>query len=769
MGRTQKTTLNISGMTCAACANRVEKSLSRLDGVAEAHVNLANEKATVIFDEQQTSVDMLIRRVEKIGYGAKPFKPDNIEAEKKEKERRYQKQRNAFLFGAVISVPFLIQMVGDLTGDPSLMMPAALQFALATIVQLTIGWRFIRGAYNALRGGSANMDVLVAMGTLAAYLYSSALFFSGQRTGFYFEASVVIITLIILGKWLETRAKGRTSEALKKLMGLQAKTAHVIRDGDMVDIPVENVRVGDILLVKAGEKIPVDGEMLEGKTTVDESMLTGESLPVEKTSGDLLIGATVNKHGSLKMKATKVGQDTVLSQIIRMVEEAQGSKAPIQSLADKVSAVFVPIVIGIAALTFIVTFFILGFTPALISAVAVLVIACPCALGLATPTAVMVGTGKGAEHGVLIKGAEHLQLMGDVDTIVLDKTGTITKGEPEVTDIQGMDIADDELLRLVASAEQASEHPLAMAVINSAKEKGLVLSEPRDFQALPGKGIQAVIDGQRVYVGNGRFMQQLGLNLSPLQEHIDDLEARGKTVMLAAAGNESEQSDSEARPVETETRSKGLRVTLGVQRNKEEAGKLLGFVAVADTLKETSRQAVYELQNLGIEVLMLTGDNERTARAIAEQVGIRRVLAEVLPEHKAEQVQKLKKAGRKVAMVGDGINDAPALAAADVGIAMGTGTDVAMEAADMTLMRGDLLSIVETIQLSRATMRKIKQNLGWAFAYNVLLIPVAAVGLLNPILAGAAMALSSVSVVTNTLFLNRWKPSHESVPSFKGG
>ena len=764
MGRTQKTTLNISGMTCAACANRVEKSLSRLDGVAEAHVNLANEKATVIFDEQQTSVDMLIRRVEKIGYGAKPFKPDNVEVEEKEKERS-----NAFLFGAVISVPFLIQMVGDLTGDPSLMMPAALQFALATIVQLTIGWRFIRGAYNALRGGSANMDVLVAMGTLSAYLYSSALFFSGQRTGFYFEASVVIITLIILGKWLETRAKGRTSEALKKLMGLQAKTAHVIRDGDMVDIPVENVRVGDILLVKAGEKIPVDGEMLEGKTTVDESMLTGESLPVEKTSGDLLIGATVNKHGSLKMKATKVGQDTVLSQIIRMVEEAQGSKAPIQSLADKVSAVFVPIVIGIAALTFIVTFFILGFTPALISAVAVLVIACPCALGLATPTAVMVGTGKGAEHGVLIKGAEHLQLMGDVDTIVLDKTGTITKGEPEVTDIQGMDIADDELLRLVASAEQASEHPLAMAVINSAKEKGLALSEPRDFQALPGKGIQAVIDGQRVYVGNGRFMQQLGLNLSPLQEHIEDLEARGKTVMLAAAGNASERSDSEARPVETATRSKGLRVTLGVQRNKEEAGKLLGFVAVADTLKETSRQAVYELQNLGIEVLMLTGDNERTARAMAEQVGIRRVLAEVLPEHKAEQVQKLKKAGRKVAMVGDGMNDAPALAAADVGIAMGTGTDVAMEAADMTLMRGDLLSIVETIQLSRATMRKIKQNLGWAFAYNVLLIPVAAVGLLNPILAGAAMALSSVSVVTNTLFLNRWKPSHESVPSFKGG
>lgn len=729
MSAYKKTTLNITGMTCAACANRVEKSLSRLEGVSEANVNLANEKATVIYDESKVDIQTLIERVEKIGYGAKEATEDRVEEEKKEKERRYIKQRNAFLFGAVISIPFLVQMIGDLTGYHGLMMPASLQFILATLVQFTIGWRFIRGAYNALRGGSANMDVLVAMGTLAAYLYSTVLYFSGQREGFYFEASVIIITLIILGKLLEARAKGRTSEALKKLMGLQAKTAHVIRDGQIVDVPIEAVQVGDLLLVKSGEKIPIDGEIVEGRTAVDESMLTGESMPVEKETGDAVIGATLNTHGSIKIRATKVGKDTALSQIIRLVEEAQGTKAPIQSLADKVSGIFVPIVMGIAVLTFIITYFVSGFTPALVSAVAVLVIACPCALGLATPTAIMVGTGKGAEHGVLIKGAEHLQMMQDVNAIILDKTGTITKGEPEVTDVKAFGMNGDELLRLVASAEQASEHPLGKAVINGAKAKDLPLSDPKAYKAIPGKGIQATVDGKLIFVGNKTLMKEQGIELSPYLPEIEKLEQEGKTVMLVA-------------------------------ENEAEGSVLLGYVAVADTVKETSRQAISELKQLGIEVIMMTGDNERTARAIAQQVGISRVLAEVLPEHKAEGVKKLKQEGKKVAMVGDGINDAPALAEADVGIAMGTGTDVAMEAADITLMRGDLLSIVDCIQLSKATMRKIKQNLGWAFGYNVLLIPVAAVGLLNPILAGAAMALSSVSVVTNTLFLNRWKPHH---------
>ena len=574
------------------------------------------------------------------------------------------------------------------------------------------------------------MDVLVAMGTLAAYLYSSVLFFTGSKMGFYFEASVIIITLIILGKWLEMRAKGRTSEALKKLIGLQAKTAHVIRNGTTVEVAVEDVHAGDLLLVKSGEKVPVDGEVVEGRTAVDESMLTGESLPVEKGVGDQVIGATINKHGSIKIKATKVGKDTALSQIIRLVEEAQGSKAPIQSLADKISGIFVPVVIAIALLTFVITWLVAGFTPALISSVAVLVIACPCALGLATPTAIMVGTGKGAEYGVLIKGAEYLQTMRDIDAIILDKTGTITKGEPEVTDIQSFDIDENELLRLVASAEQASEHPLGQAVIDEAKKRKLELSDPEGYQAIPGHGIQATVDEKPLFVGNKTLMENQGVELSIFLEEIEALEENGNTVIMAAEEN-----------------------------------RLIGYIAVADTVKETSEEAVQQLKRLGIDVIMITGDNKRTAHAIAKQVGIDHVLAEVLPEHKAEKVKSIQNEGKKVAMVGDGINDAPALAAADVGIAIGTGTDIAMEAADMTLIRGDLLSIVDSVQLSRATMRKIKQNLGWAFGYNVLLIPVAASGFLNPILAGAAMALSSVSVVTNTLFLNRWKPQREQFVS----
>lgn len=718
--------LTLSGMTCSACATRIEKVLSKTEGVVQANVNLASEKATVKYINGITDIDAIIGRVKKIGYDAKPAIKENAEAEKEAKEQQYKKQRNAFIVGAVISIPFLVAMIGEFTGNHALMMPGWLQFILATVVQFTIGWRFIRGAYNALRGGSANMDVLVAMGTLAAYLYSTVLFLTGAVDGFYFEASVIIITLIILGKVLEARAKGQTSEALKKLMGLQAKTAHIIRNGETVDVPIEDVQTGDLLLIKSGEKIPVDGEITEGQTTVDESMLTGESLPVEKGQGDTLIGATINKHGSVKMTATKVGKDTALSQIIRMVEEAQGSKAPIQNLADKISGVFVPIVIGIAVVTFLITYFLVGFSPALISAVAVLVIACPCALGLATPTAIMVGTGKGAEHGVLIKGAEYLQLIREVDAIVLDKTGTITKGEPEVTDIQAFEIEDDELLRLVASAETGSEHPLGQAIIEKAKENSLQLADAKSFEAVPGYGIYATIDGRKLSVGNKKLMEREKVALESFKSEIEALEEKGKTVMMAA-----------------------------------EHGRLLGYIAVADTVKETSRQAIRELKALGIEVIMMTGDNKRTAQAIADEVRVDRILAEVLPEGKADEVEKLKKEGKKVAMVGDGINDAPALATADVGIAIGTGTDVAIEAADITLMSGDLLAIVETIQLSRATMRKIKQNLVWAFAYNVILIPVAAVGLLNPILAGAAMAFSSVSVVTNTLFLKRWKPRHE--------
>lgn len=717
--------LSLSGMTCAACATRIEKVLSKTEGVIQANVNLASEKATVKYINGQTDVDTLIARVRKTGYDAKPAAKENAEAEKAAKEQQYNKQRNAFIIGAFISIPFLVAMIGEFTGNHALMMPGWLQFLLATIVQFTIGWRFIRGAYNSLRGGSANMDVLVALGTSAAYLYSTALLLFGAEGGFYFEASVIIITLIILGKVLEARAKGQTSEALKKLMGLQAKTAHVIRNGETVDVPVEDVESGDLLLIKAGEKIPVDGEIVEGQTSVDESMLTGESLPVEKEQGDMLIGATINKHGSVKMKATKVGKDTALSQIIRMVEEAQGSKAPIQNLADKISGIFVPIVIGIAILTFLITFYFTDFSAALVSAVAVLVIACPCALGLATPTAIMVGTGKGAEHGVLIKGAEYLQLIRNMDAIVLDKTGTITKGEPEVTDVMAFGIDKDELLRLVASAETGSEHPLGQSIIQKAKEKKIQLSDATNFEAVPGHGIYASIDGKRLAVGNKKLMEREDILLESYKTEIEALEEKGKTVMMAS-----------------------------------QEGRLLGYVAVADTVKKTSRQAICELKALGIEVVMMTGDNERTAQAIATEVGVNRVLAEVPPEGKAEQVEKLKQEGKKVAMVGDGINDAPALATADVGIAIGTGTDVAIEAADITLMSGDLLAIVESIQLSQATMRKIKQNLAWAFGYNILLIPVAAFGLLNPILAGAAMAFSSVSVVTNTLFLKRWKPRH---------
>ena len=600
-----------------------------------------------------------------------------------------------------------------------------IQFLLATPVQFYVGGHFYSDAYKALRGRSANMAVLVALGTSAAYFYSLVATVLGLDIGLYYEAAAIVITLIVLGKVLEIRAKGQTSEAIKKLMGLQAKAARVIRDGQELDIPIEDVVAGDVIFVRAGEKIPVDGEVVEGSSSVDESMLTGESMPVTKNVGDAVIGATVNKHGSFKFKATKVGKDTALAQIIKLVEEAQGSKAPIQKLADQISGVFVPIVIGIAFLTFAVTYFLVGFAPALISAVAVLVIACPCALGLATPTAVMVGTGKGAEIGVLVKSAEHLESAHRVGTVVLDKTGTITKGEPEVTDIvvAAGNYSEDELLQLAATAERGSEHPLGEAIVNGAKAKGLPLGETSHFNAIPGHGIEVEIEHKNILIGNKKLMRQRNVSIEAILEQMEMLEGQGKTAMLMAVN-----------------------------------GQLAGMIAVADTVKETSAEAIKRLKAMGIEVIMITGDNKRTADAIAKQVGVDRVLAEVLPEDKSAEVEKLKQEGKVVAMVGDGINDAPALVAAHIGIAIGTGTDVAIEAADVTLMRGDLMGIVDTIRLSKATMRKIRQNLFWAFAYNIILIPVAALGLLNPVLAGAAMAFSSVSVVGNTLFLRRWQP-----------
>jgi Cu+-exporting ATPase len=726
----ENVTLSISGMTCASCATRIEKQLMKVEGALSASVNLANEKANIKWVPGQTNLDTLIAAVKKAGYEAKPDQETNADAERQAREQEYKEQRNKFIIGALLSVVFLPMMASDLAARYDVFpgfqfhLSPWIQFLLATPVQFYVGGHFYKDAYKALRGGSANMAVLVAMGTSAAYFYSLVLTLFGTNGGLYYEASAIIITLIVLGKLLEARAKGQTSEAIKKMMGLQAKTARVIRDGKEMDIPIEQVEVNEVIFVRVGEKIPVDGEIIEGNSTVDESMLTGESMPVEKNVGDTVVGATVNKHGSFKFKAKKVGKDTALAQIIKLVEEAQGSKAPIQRLADKISGIFVPIVIGIAVITFAITYFLIGLTPAIISAVAVLVIACPCALGLATPTAVMVGTGKGAENGVLIKGAEHLESAHRLTTVVLDKTGTITKGEPEVTDIIPIgDYSENELLQLAATAERGSEHPLGEAIVMRAKEEGLELGETSGFQAIPGHGIEVQIWGKKVWIGNKKLMQKNNIVIEAILHQMEELEGQGKTAMLMAVDDH-----------------------------------LAGIIAVADTVKETSAKAIKQLKDMHIEVIMITGDNRRTAEAIAQQVGVDRVLAEVLPEDKSSEVEKLKQEGKIVAMVGDGINDAPALVTAHIGIAIGTGTDVAIEAADITLMRGDLMGIVDTIRLSKATMRKIRQNLFWAFAYNIILIPVAAFGLLTPILAGAAMAFSSVSVVTNTLFLRRWKP-----------
>lgn len=729
----QKAEFDITGMTCAACATRIEKGINKLQGVGTANVNLALEKATIEFNPSEVTVADIIAKVEKLGYGAHQQQEEQEHVDYREKA--IQDQKRKFIFSAILSLPLLWTMLGHFSFTSFLYVPEILmnpwfQMLLATPVQFIIGKQFYVGAYKALRNGSANMDVLVVMGTSAAYFYSvyQAIVHAGSphAAHLYFETSAVLITLIILGKLFEAKAKGRSSEAIKKLMSLQAKTATVIRNGIEQELPLEEVVIGDAILVKPGEKIPVDGEVVEGATAVDESMLTGESLPVDKAAGDPLYGSTINSNGFIRMKATKVGRDTALAQIIKVVEDAQGTKAPIQRMADRISGIFVPIVVGIAVLTFLVWYLLVdpgNFTPALEVLIAVLVIACPCALGLATPTSIMAGSGRAAEMGVLFKGGEHLEQTQSIDTVVVDKTGTVTHGKPELTDVlltEGQDEA--RFLSLIGAAEKQSEHPLAQAIVQGIQAKGIELGDVQYFEAVPGYGIQATVSGQGVLVGTRKLMQQYGIDTSFVLSEMERLESDGKTAMLAAVN-----------------------------------GEYAGLVAVADTIKDTSRAAIARLQKMGIHVIMMTGDNERTAQAIGKEVGVDAVIAEVLPEGKAEQVKKLQLEGKKVAMVGDGINDAPALATADIGMAIGTGTDVAMEAADITLIRGDLNSIAEAILMSRKTMRNIKQNLFWAFAYNTVGIPIAAIGLLAPWVAGAAMAFSSVSVVLNSLRLQRVK------------
>jgi Cu+-exporting ATPase len=718
--------LKIKGMTCAACAARLEKALNRLDGVVKAAINFAMETASVEYNSSQVTVKEMIKAVQRAGYDAEEKTRVDRDVERHEREKEVRQIRGLFTMSAVLSFPLVAAMILHLIGRPiDILHNPWVQLLLATPVQFVVGYRFYKGAYHALRGGGANMDVLVSIGTSAAYLYSVYNgFIAGDTMNLYFEASAVIITLIMLGKYLEAVAKGKTSEAIKKLMGLGAKTARVIRDGGEADIPVEDVVIGDIVVVRPGEKIPVDGEMVEGRSSVDESMLTGESIPVEKNPGDTVIGATINKTGSFKFRATKVGRDTVLSQIVKMVEEAQGSKAPIQKMADRISGVFVPVVMVIASVSLLL-WWLAGknLNAGIINAVAVLVIACPCALGLATPTSVMVGTGKGAENGILIKGGEYLQRAHQIDALILDKTGTITKGQPELTDVISIGgLQEEKVLRYAAITERGSEHPLGEAIVKGARDRNIKLTDAQSFEAVPGHGVMAEIDGNTILLGNRRLMQREGIGLDKVEGELERLESEGKTAMLMAV-----------------------------------EGRLSGILAVADTVKESSDRAVKELKGMGIDIYMITGDNKTTAMAIAKQVGIENVLAEVLPEHKAEEVMKLIKAGKVTGMVGDGINDAPALAAADVGFAIGTGTDVAMEAADITLMGGDLMGIVLAVRLSRATMRNIKQNLFWAFIYNAVGIPFAALGFLSPVIAGAAMAFSSVSVVTNALRLKRVK------------
>ncbi len=728
-------TLDITGMTCAACANRIEKGLGRMAGVASANVNYAMETASVAFAPDAVTAEDLQNKVKQLGYGA-VLKQEKENKEKRKKEEAARHKRK-FWLAAVLSLPLLWSMAGHFGFTswmyvPDLFMNPWFQLIVAAPVQFYVGAPFYAGAYKSLKSRGANMDVLIALGTSAAYFYSVYLTLDWFRGGgeahhapsLYFETSAVLITLVVLGKWFESMAKGRTSDAIRSLMGLQAKMAHVLRNGEELRIPIEEVLVGDLVLVKPGEKVPVDGVVVDGSSSVDESMLTGESIPVSKRAGDPVIGATLNKNGLLQIKAEKIGKDTALAQIIKIVEEAQGSKAPIQRIADVISGIFVPIVVAIAALAFVLWYFLIepgNVGGALEKSIAILVIACPCALGLATPTSIMAGSGRAAELGVLFKGGEHLEKTQEIDTVLLDKTGTVTVGKPELTDVVAV-YDEEEMLTLAAAAEKGSEHPLAEAIVAGAEQRGIRLPQTDAFEAIPGYGVKAAAAGRSILIGTRRLMAAEGINVSKAYDKMAELESKGKTAMLVAID-----------------------------------GEYAGMLAVADTVKATSASAIARLKEMGLEVVMITGDNEATAKAIAAEVGITRVLAEVLPEGKAEEVRKLRESGRKVAMVGDGINDAPALATATIGMAIGTGSDVAMEAADVTLMRGDLSAIADAIAMSRKTMSNIKQNLFWALGYNTLGIPIAAIGLLAPWVAGAAMALSSVSVVLNSLRLQRMK------------
>ncbi len=750
--------LPITGMTCASCVRNVERALTKQAGVLAVNVNLANERATVEYVPGAVRRADLVKAVEAAGYGVIDLVDSAApeDAERAARQAEIDRQQRLVLIGAVFTLPlFVISMARDLimaASMPGMMMsemsvemaiihdvPPALAwlfwagmplilFALATPVQIIVGRQYSVGAWKAARNGTTNMDTLIAIGSGAAYVYSvvvmvGLLFGFSEAVGdhVYFETAAVILTLITLGKLLEARAKGRTSEAIKKLMGLAPKTATLLRAGQEVEIAVDDVEVGDVLVVRPGERIPVDGVVVEGRSSVDESMLTGESLPVNKSAGAEVIGATINKQGRLLVSARKVGAETALAQIVRLVEQAQGSKAPIQRIADQVSGVFVPIVLVLATLTFVGWLLIgqIGFTGALVNAVAVLVIACPCALGLATPTAIMVGSGRGAEMGVLFKNSEALENARHIKVVALDKTGTITRGEPSVTDVVALgDLDEAGLLWLAASAERGSEHPLGEAVVKAGQDRGLTLAQPQSFEAESGRGISADIAGQKVLVGSPRWLREQGYALDSAQTQIDTLQAAARTVVLVAADD-----------------------------------RLVGLIGIADTVKASSREAVAALHALGLEVVMITGDNEQTAQAIAAEVGITRVFAEVLPDQKVEAIKRLQAEDQRVAMVGDGINDAPALAQADVGIAIGTGTDIAMEASDVTLVSGELIGVARALQLSRATMRTIYQNLFWAFIYNIILIPVAMAGALVPMLAAGAMAFSSVFVVSNSLRL----------------
>jgi Cu+-exporting ATPase len=724
--------LPVTGMTCAACAARIEKVLNRLPGV-HAAVNFATEKAHIEYPSASLGPAELIAAIRKAGYDAQEPTTDSEADRKAERLSIYQRDLRLFIISAVLTLPFLglmLQMLGsvpqeDLLRGPhhAAWLPPMAQLLLATPVQFWIGRRFYIGAYHALRGGGANMDVLIALGTSMAYFYSAAVVLAGIDGHLYFEAAVSIITLVFLGKLLESRARARASAAIEELIKLQPQTARVERDGAIVEIPVAQLRVGDTFIVRPGDAVPVDGRVIDGASSIDESLLTGESLPVSKNAGSTVYAATLNAQGLLRCTATGVGADTALAGIIKLVEEAQGSKAPIQRLADVIAGVFVPVVVAIAVLTFAGWWWFSGsLADALVPAVAVLVIACPCALGLATPTAIMVGSGAGARAGVLIKNAEALELAGRIDTLVLDKTGTLTPGKPAVTDvIPALDADEQELLRVAASLEAGSEHPLARAILEHARSRGIETMATAGFTAIAGHGVQAIVDGETARLGSPRYIADAGHLLKDAA--VWRLQDQGKTVV-------------------------------GVTRGS----RLLGLIAIADPLRPTSREAVAALQSMGIEVIMLTGDNRRTAARIAREAGLTRFEAELLPQDKARIINTLQQQGRRVGMIGDGVNDAPALAAAQVSFAIGAGSDVAIHAADVTLMRSDLMSAVDAVRLSRATFRKIRQNLFFAFFYNVLGIPLAAAGLLNPVIAGAAMAMSSVSVVSNSLLLKRWRP-----------